>query len=194
VRDLRYSIRRLVKSPGFTTVVILTLGLGIGANTAIFSVVDTVLLQPLDYRAPDRLVTINHFYRSEALNNLEAPVSAVGFCDYRDKTKSFEAVAVETGWSVNLTGTGDPERIPASRVSGDYFRVFGVAPQLGRVFGRDEDEPGKNQVVVLSDGLLEAHLRRRSRRRRQDDPAQRAELYDPRRHAAGIQGVPQSPS
>jgi putative ABC transport system permease protein len=153
VRDLRYSIRRLLKSPGFTTIVILTLGLGIGANTAIFSVVDTVLLQPLGYRQPDRLVTINHFYQSEALNNLEAPVSAIGFRDYRDKTKSFEAVAVETGWSVNLTGTGDPERVPASRVSGDYFRVFGIAPQLGRVFGRDEDQPGKNQVVVLSDGL-----------------------------------------
>jgi putative ABC transport system permease protein len=153
VRDIRYSIRRLLKSPGFTAVVVLTLGLGIGANTAIFSVINTVLLQPLDYREPDRLVTINHFYRSAALNNLEAPVSAVGFRDYRDKTKSFEAVAVETGWSANLTGTGDPERVPAIRVSGDYFRVFGVAPQLGRVFGRDEDEPGKNQVVVLSDGL-----------------------------------------
>ncbi|HZI43453.1 MAG TPA: ABC transporter permease, partial [Gemmatimonadaceae bacterium] len=144
---------RLLKSPGFTIVVVLTLGLGIGANTAIFSVVNTVLLQPLAYREPDRLVTINHFYQSEALNNLEAPVSAPGFRDYRDKTKSFEAVTVETGWSANLTGTGDPERVPASRVSGDYFRVFGVAPQLGRVFGRDEDEPGKNRVVVLSDGL-----------------------------------------
>ena len=153
MRDIKYSLRRLLKSPGFTTVVILTLGLGIGANTAIFSVVNTVLLQPLPYREPDRLVTINHHYQSEALNNLDAPVSAIGFRDYRDKTKSFEAVAVETGWSANLTGTGDPERVPATRVSGDYFRVFGVAPQLGRVFGRDEDEPGKNNVVVISDGL-----------------------------------------
>ena len=153
MRDIKYSFRRLLKSPGFTTVVILTLGLGIGANTAIFSVVNSVLLQPLPYRKPDRLVTINHFYQSVALNNLEAPVSAIGFRDYRDKTKSFEAVAVETGWSANLTGTGDPERIPAARVSGDYFRVFGVAPELGRTFGRDEDEPGKNNVVVISDGL-----------------------------------------
>ncbi|MFL5616248.1 MAG: ABC transporter permease [Gemmatimonadaceae bacterium] len=153
MRDIKYSIRRLVKSPAFTAVVILTLGLGIGANTAIFSVVNTVLLQPLAYRQPDRLVTINHFYQSEALNNLQAPVSAIGFRDYRDKTKSFAAVAVGTGWSANLTGTGDPERIPGSRVSGDFFRVLGVAPQLGRVFGRDEDEPGKNNVVVLSDGL-----------------------------------------
>ena len=153
MRDIKYSFRRLLKSPGFTAVVVLTLGLGIGANTAIFSVVNTVLLQPLRYREPDRLVTINHFYRSVALNNLEAPVSAPGFRDYRDKTKSFEGVAVETGWAANLTGTGDPERVPASRVSGDYFRVLGVAPQLGRTFGRDEDEPGKNKVVVLSDGL-----------------------------------------
>ena len=153
MRDIKYSLRRLLKSPGFTAVVVLTLGLGIGANTAIFSVVNTVLLQPLRFREPDRLVTIFHFYQSEALNNLEAPVSAAGFRDYRDKTKSFEAVAVETGWAANLTGTGDPERVPAARVSGDYFRVLGVAPQLGRIFGRDEDEQGKNKVVVLSDGL-----------------------------------------
>jgi len=153
VRDIKYSFRRLLKSPGFTAVVVLTLGLGIGANTAIFSVVDTVLLRPLGYRDPGRLVTIFHFYQSEALNNLEAPVSAAGFRDYRDKTKSFDAVAVETGWAANLTGTGDPERVPAARVSGDYFRVLGVAPALGRTFGRDEDEQGKNRVVVLSDGL-----------------------------------------
>ena len=153
MRDIKYSLRRLLKSPGFTAVVVLTLGLGIGANTAIFSVVNTVLLQPLWFRDPDRLVTIFHFYQTEALNNLEAPVSAAGFRDYRDKTKSFEGVAVETGWAANLTGTGDPERVPAARVSGDYFRVLGVAPQLGRTFGRDEDEQGKNRVVVLSDGL-----------------------------------------
>jgi putative ABC transport system permease protein len=152
-RDLKYSIRRLQKSPGFTAVVILTLALGIGANTAIFSVVNTVLLRPLPFREPHRLVTINHFYQSKALNNLEAPVSAIGFRDYRDKTRSFESVAVETGWSANLTGSGDPERVPASRVSGDYFRVHGVPTQVGRTFGRDEDEPGKNRVVVLSDGI-----------------------------------------
>jgi putative ABC transport system permease protein len=153
LRDLTYSFRRLQKSPGFTAVVVLTLALGIGANTAIFSVVNTVLLQPLPYREPSELVTINHFYQSAALNNLEAPVSAIGFRDYHDKTQSFQAVAVETGWSANLTGSGDPERVPASRVSGDYFKAYGVAPQAGRVFGRDEDEPGKNKVVVLSDGL-----------------------------------------
>ena len=153
MRDIRYSLRRLLKSPAFTGIVILTLGLGIGANTAIFSVVNTVLLRPLPFREPDRLITINHFYRSAALNNLEAGVSAIGFRDYRDKTKSFQNVAVESGWNANLTGTGDPERVPASRVSGDYFKVLGVPAALGRTFGPDEDVQGKNQVVVISNGL-----------------------------------------
>ena len=153
LRDIRYGLRRLRKSPAFTAIVVLTLALGIGANTAIFSVVNAVLLRALPYREPDRLVTINHFYNNPELNFLEAPVSAIGFRDYRDKTKSFQAVAVETGWSANLTGDGAPERVPASRVSGDYFRVNGVPAALGRAFGRDEDEPGKNRVVVISDGL-----------------------------------------
>ena len=152
-RDVKYSLRRLQQSPAFTTVVILTLALGIGANTAIFSVVNAVLLRPLAYREPERLVTINHFYNSPQLNFLEAPVSNIGFRDYRDKTRSFESVAVETGWNPNLTGTGDPERVNGARVSGDYFRTVGIAPEIGRVFGRDEDEQGKNQVIVISDGM-----------------------------------------
>ncbi|MDQ3696568.1 MAG: ABC transporter permease, partial [Gemmatimonadota bacterium] len=151
LRDVRLSLRRLRKNPGFTAVVVLTLALGIGANTAIFSVVSAVLLRPLAYREPDRLVTINHFYQN--LDDLEAPVSAIGFRDYRDKTRSFESVAVETGWSANLTGGGDPERVPASRVSGLFFRVLGVPAQLGRTLLPEEDEPGRNRVIVLSDGI-----------------------------------------
>src|ERR1041384_6219321 len=142
LRDIQYSFRRLRKSPAFTTIVVLTLALGIGANTAIFSVVNTVLLRPLPYRAPDRLVSVEPFYPSP--NNMEAPVSARGFRDYRDKTKSFESFAVETGFGANLTGTGDPERVPGSRVSGDWFHVLGVNPILGRAISRDDDEPGKN--------------------------------------------------
>ena len=107
LRDLRYSLRRLRKTPAFTAIVVVTLALGIGANTAIFSVVNTVLLRPLPYGSPSRLVSIEHFYPS--LNNLEAPVSARGFREYRDKTSSFESVAVETQFGANLTGTGDPE-------------------------------------------------------------------------------------
>jgi putative ABC transport system permease protein len=151
LRDIKYSLRRLRKAPAFTAIVILTLALGIGANTAIFSVVNTVLLRPLPYRAPGQLVSIEHFYPS--LNNMEAPVSARGFRDYRDKTKSFESVAVENQTAANLTGTGDPERVPATRVSGDWFHALGVAPMLGRPLQRDDDQPGREHVVVLSYGL-----------------------------------------
>ena len=102
LRDIGYSFRRLRKSPVFTAIVLVTLALGIGANTAIFSVVNTVLLRALPYRDPGALVSIEHFYPS--LNNMEAPVSAAGFRDYRDKTSSFESVAVETQFGANLTG------------------------------------------------------------------------------------------
>src|SRR5436305_8972579 len=104
LQDIRYGLRTFQKNPGFTAIAVLTLALGIGANTAIFSVVNGVLLRPLPYREPGRLVTIEHFYPS--LNDMRAPVSSHGFRDYRDQTKSFEAVAVETQWGVNLTGTG----------------------------------------------------------------------------------------
>ena len=156
LRDVRYSLRRIVKTPGFAAIVVLTLALGIGANTAIFSVVNAVLLRALPYRAPDRLVTINHWYRGvpgDPASELVASVSVAGYRDYRDRTHSFEAVAVETGWRANLSGTGDPEQIPAAKASGDFFRVYGVPAQLGRTFGRDEDAPGKDRVVVISDGL-----------------------------------------
>jgi putative ABC transport system permease protein len=151
LRDIAYSLRRLRKSPGFTAIVVITLALGIGANTAIFSVVDTVLLRPLPYRAPGSLISIEHFYPS--LNSMEAPISAPGFRDYRDKTTSFESVAVENQFGANLTGSGDPERVPGTRVSGDWFHVLGVSPLYGRVLQRDDDVPGKEHVVVLSYGI-----------------------------------------
>src|SRR5919202_4761455 len=140
LRDLRYAARRLRNTPGFTAIVVVTLALGIGANSAIFSVVNTVLLRPLAYRQPERLVTILHYYPT--LNNLEAPTSAIGFHDYRDKTRSFESLAVETGWGGNLTGSGEPERVSGSQVSGLYFRVLGVPAQLGRALLPDEEEAG----------------------------------------------------
>jgi predicted permease len=151
LRDIRYSFRRLKKSPAFTAIVVLTLALGIGANTAIFTVVNSVLLRPLPYRAPEQLVSIFHYYPS--LNNLEAPVAGGAFRDYRDKTGSFESVAVETGFGANLTGIGDPERVPGGRVSGDWFHVLGVQPMLGRGLIRDDDQKGREHVAVLSYGL-----------------------------------------
>jgi len=148
--ELRYALRRLRVAPTFTAVVVVTLALGIGANAAIFSVVDAALLRPLPYRQPGRLVTIQHYYPTLPL---EGPVSAPGFRDYRDRTGSFEAIGVESGFSVNLTGIGDPQRLQASRVSGDWFGVLGVAPVLGRAIIPEDDEPGREHVVVLSNGL-----------------------------------------
>jgi putative ABC transport system permease protein len=151
IRDIKYSVRRLAKAPAFTAIVLMTLALGIGANTAIFSVVNAVILRALPYRSPDALVSIEHFYPS--LNSMEAPVSARGYRDYRDKTTSFESVAVESNFGANLTGSGDPERVPGTRVSGDWFHVLGVSPLYGRTLGRDDDEPGHDHVVVLSHGI-----------------------------------------
>ena len=149
--DLRYALRALRKSPGFTLVAALTLALGIGANSAIFSVVYGVLLRPLPYRDADRLVTVNHLYPS--LKGLEAGVSAPGFVDYRDRSRVFAGVAVQAGWQPSLTGRGDPERLTGSRVSGQFFSTLGVGAALGRTLRPDEDQPGRENVVVLSDGF-----------------------------------------
>jgi len=152
--DLRYAVRSLRNSPGFTLVAVLTLGLGIGANAAIFSVVNGVLLAPLPYRDPGRLVTVNHFYPS--LNDLRAPVSVPGFRDYSARTDVFSAAAVENGRNMNLTGQGDPERVSVTQVTGEYFPLLGVAPALGRGLQPDEAQPGKNHVAVLTWGFWQA--------------------------------------
>ena len=152
LKDVRYAVRRLRKAPGFSVIVLLTLALGIGANTAIFSVVNTVLLRPFAYRDPERLVVVDHFYPS--LNNLEAGASAPGFRDLREKTELFDGVFVMTGWGPALTGAGgEPQRLQGTRASGLMFRTLGVSPLLGRTFTPDEDEPGKERVVVLSYGF-----------------------------------------
>jgi len=155
VRDLRYGIRCLIRSPGFSMVVILTLALGIGANTMIFSVINSLLLRPLPYPEPEQLVTLNHIYPSV---DLVAGVSPPGFRDYRDRTRSFGSVAVTREWSANLTGVGEPVRVDGSRVSADYFDVFAIAPVLGRSFLAEEDTPGNEHVVVLSHGFWKLRL------------------------------------
>ena len=147
LQDLRYSVRRLAKSPGFTAIVVLTLALGIGANTAIFSAVNAVLLRPLPYGEPQRLVTIEHLYPSL---ELEAPVSAPGFLDYQRKSRSFESMAVQTGWQAILTGVDDPVRMRGQRVTGQFFSTLRVPALLGRTLQPGEDSPGRERVAVLS--------------------------------------------
>jgi putative ABC transport system permease protein len=151
LQDIRYSLRRLLKSPAFTLIVILTLALGIGANTAIFSAVNAVLLRPLGYGEPERLVTIEHLYPS--LGGMKAPVSVPGFLDYQRQARSVESMAVETGWAANLTGEGEPERLQGARVTGRFFGTLGVPAERGRPLLPGEDSAGREHVAVLSHGL-----------------------------------------
>ena len=150
-QDLRFAVRQMLRNPGFATVALLTLALGIGANGATFSVVNGLLLRALPYENPDRLVEINHFYPS--LDGLEASVSAAGFRDYRERLPALGSVAAQSGWGVNLTGDGEPERLTGTRVSPSYFGTYGVTAARGRLFNPEEAVPGNDRVTVLSDDL-----------------------------------------
>jgi putative ABC transport system permease protein len=148
-QDLRYGARMLFKHPGITFVVILALALGIGANTAIFSVVDAVLLRPLPYPESDRLVFLNE--TSKAMD--EISVSYPNFTDWRNQNHVFENIGVYNRSSYNLTGVGDAERIITGQVSADMFAALRAQPALGRLFTNDEDKPGGTPVVLLSHPL-----------------------------------------
>ena len=148
---MRYAIRRLIHQPGFSLVVILTLALGIGANTAIFSLVNAVLLKPLPYDRPEQLVTVNHFYPN--LNNLEAGFAVPSYHDIRERMRLFQSFAVMTPWNANLTEGGDPEKVIGAVATAEFFKVFRVAPLLGRTFAEGEDTDGRRHVVVLGYGL-----------------------------------------
>ena len=151
INDIRYALRMLVKNPGFTFVALLTLALGIGANTAIFSLVESILLRPLPYREPEQLVRL--VQSSPELGLPVWGVSQAGFAAYRDQNRSFEALAIYTSGGTNLTGAGEPERLSVSNVTADFFKVLGVNPVAGRTFQEGEDAPGKNSVCVISYGL-----------------------------------------
>src|SRR5258705_4405868 len=149
MQGVRYGARMLLKNPGITFVVILALALGIGANTAIFSVVNAVLLRPLPYDEADRLVFLNE--KSAVLD--EMSISYPNFTDWRNQNHVFEKISVYNRNSYNLTGVGEAERILTAQVSADLFAALRVNAALGRVFTTDEDKPGCIPVVVLSYGL-----------------------------------------
>jgi putative ABC transport system permease protein len=150
LRDMKYAARSLTRSPGFAAIAVLTLALGIGANTAIFSVVNTVLLRPLPYAEPDRLVTAFHYYPS--LNNLEAGAALPTYLELSEQSRSFESVAVSNFWGANFSGDGDPERLVGSRVSGAWFATFGIPAMIGRTI-QPADAEAEARVVVLGHGL-----------------------------------------
>jgi predicted permease len=149
-QDLRYGLRMLVKNPGFTIVAVIALALGIGANSAIFSVVNTVLLRPLPYKNPDALVMI--WEEASHLGFPRNTPSPANFIDWRTQNTVFEGMAAMAEKSFNLTGVGEPERLDGRRVSANLFSLLGVDAQLGRTLGPEEDKPG-TRVVVLSYGL-----------------------------------------
>ena len=149
IADIRYGIRSLLKRPGFTAIALVALALGIGANTAIFSLVNAVVLRPLPFPEPDRLVWVWGNIRS---GGSTASVSPPDYLDYRGQNKTFENLAAAFGIPapVNMTGNGDPERLNASIVTGNYFQTFGLSPVLGRGFTVENEKTGYDQVAVLS--------------------------------------------
>jgi putative ABC transport system permease protein len=148
-QDLQYALRRLLKSPGFTLVAVLTLALGIGANSAIFSVVRGVLLKPLAFPESDRLVGVFHVYDGTK----RAVMSGPNFTDVAHTAKSLQSAAAIQTERVVLTGEGDPVRLDVAAVSASFFDVLRVRPELGRTFAPDESTPGRTDLIVLSHGL-----------------------------------------
>ncbi len=151
LQDVRFGARVLAKNRGFTAVAVLTLALGIGANSAIFSIVNAVLLRPLPFKEPDRLVLVREHFPK--LYGPAVNLSGAEFLDYQDGNNVFSQTAGFTDFKVNLTSQGEPQRVQAARVSASFFPTLGVAPALGRGFSAEEDQPGRNDVVVLSNAL-----------------------------------------
>jgi putative ABC transport system permease protein len=144
-QDLRYGARMLLKNPGFTLIAVLTLGLGIGANTAIFSVVNGVLLRPLPYHEPERIVTL--------LNKGWFPVSPANFLDFRANSRSFTQMAAAEAWEGALTGNDRPEQLHGLRMGEGLFELLGARPLLGRTLQAEDYQPGKDHVLALSHNL-----------------------------------------
>jgi putative ABC transport system permease protein len=155
-KDLRYSIRTLLRQPGFTVVAVLTLALAIGANTAIFSVVNTVLLRALPFQNPEQLVSIGKSASSEGLPGL----AAYEYLAWSQKSKDFASLGAYSSDNFNLTGQGQPERVSSGQVTASFFTTLGVAPLRGRVFLPDEDKPGNSQAVIIGESYWQRRFGR----------------------------------
>ena len=148
-QDLRYGARVLAKSPGFSLIAILTLALGIGANTAIFSVVNGVLLNPLPFHEPDQLVSMFQ----EIPNFKNGSISYPNFTDWRRMNTTFAGMAAYRSTGFNLSGNGEPERLHGEMISAGFFEILGVSPVMGRTFSSDEDRLGANPTVMITEGF-----------------------------------------
>jgi putative ABC transport system permease protein len=157
--DLRYALRQLLKTPGFALVAILTLALGIGANTAIFSVVNAILLRPLQFQNPDRLVRVWHVPPAKSFPGIPTfSVSAANYLDWQNQNHVFESMAIYGYRGFTLTGVAKPEQVDGCAASAQFFQTLGVQPMLGRTLVPDEDQPGRANVVVLSYRFWQEHF------------------------------------
>jgi putative ABC transport system permease protein len=156
MQDLRFGIRLFLKNPGFSAVAVLALALGIGANTAIFSVVDAVVFRPLPFDHPDRLVAVWEHDMKRGRDH--DSVMAANYLAWKTRSQLFEEMSAHAGGSVSLTGLGDPERVRAARVTASLFPLLGVRPAVGRLFLPEEDQPGHQRVVVISNRLWKSRF------------------------------------
>ena len=154
IKDIRYGIRSLFKRPSLTALAIVTLALGIGANTVMFGVINAVILRPLPYKEPDRLVWMNET-GPEVANRW---VSYPNFLDWQARNTTFEAMSTFRGLSMTMVGTDQPLELNARLVGADYFKVMGVAPLLGRSFTADDDKVGASPVGILSHGFWQSQF------------------------------------
>ena len=154
-QDLRHAVRSLWKSPGFAIVATVTLAIGIGANTAIFSIIETVLLRPLPYRNPEQLLRL---YETESAPG-QYPFAGPDFIDWKTQNSTFQDMTL-FGWQTdrNLSGRGEPDHVLTLSAEANFFSLLGVTPLLGRTFAPGEDQPGKDEVAVLSYGLWQSHF------------------------------------
>lgn len=157
-QDIRYAARMLAKSPGFAVVIVMTLALGIGANSAVFSIIDAVLRRPLPYQHPDRLVRV--FLHSREYPKF--PANPFDFRDFRARSRSFDSLAGYTRRDIQLSGTGEPQKLTAFMVTAGYFRVLAFRLELGREFDTKNELPGNDRVVILSDGLWRSRFASRA--------------------------------
>jgi putative ABC transport system permease protein len=159
LQDMRYALRQLRKGPGFTAVAVITLALGIGANTAIFSVVNGVLLRPLPFKDAERLVRVWHVPPAKSFPGISTfAVSAANYLDWEKQNQVFERMAIYTYQGLTLTGGDKPEQVDTCAASSGFFETLGVAPMLGRVYSPDEDQQGRSNVVVLSYRFWQEHF------------------------------------
>ncbi|HZM86629.1 MAG TPA: ABC transporter permease, partial [Blastocatellia bacterium] len=161
IQDIRYAVRRLLKNRSFSIVAVIAVALGIGANSAMFSVINAVLLRPLPYQSPERLVTI--WEESPVRDMYELPISLANYRDWVDQNTVFEQISAYTFSNLNLSGAGEPERVFAVRSSANLFSLVGAAPLLGRPFLAEEDREGAPHVVILSHGLWQRRFGSNSR-------------------------------